>query len=60
MAEKPKRGSEEPPRRYRLDVVSIRLTHQPGHGSPLRRVSLAGTERAALGRDGQRLLSILK
>lgn len=55
MATERNPGAGGPPLAYRLDEVSIHLTRQPGHGFPIRRVSLSGTGSATLERDKQNL-----
>ena len=55
MATERNPGAAGPPSTYRLDEVSVRLTRQPGHGLPTRRISLSGTGDAALERDRQNL-----
>lgn len=47
-------GPNGPPLAYRIDEVTLRLTHRPGNSAfPIRRISLSGNGSASLERDGQ-------
>ena len=54
MAGQPKTRTGEPPLTYRLEDVSIRITRSFGHGFPMQRIALSGTESATLERGKQR------